>query len=171
MDPIIAFIYIYTYIHYGNPKPDHGIRMIIRNRHLSQKERDSQNCFITFLHWIFITVHPSPYSLRTLHGTYNIYTTIPYHHHNNNINNKMKLIVALLVALSCSWTLSSSSSLVQAKKVVLGQSLSPAAARKLQGRRRAARRNVAVTPKAPEKRRLMKTMTSRQLPYYGTFWE
>ena len=82
----------------------------------------------------------------------------------------MKLIVALLVALSCSWTLSSSS-LVQAKKVVLGQSLSPAAARKLQGRRRAARRNVAVTPKAPEKRRLMKTMTSRQLPYYGTFWE
>ena len=87
----------------------------------------------------------------------------------------MKLIVALLVALSCSWTLSSSSSssssLVQAKKVVLGQSLSPAAARKLQGRRRAARRNVAVTPKAPEKRRLMKTMTSRQLPYYGTFWE
>ena len=82
----------------------------------------------------------------------------------------MKLIVALLVALSCSWTLSSSS-LVQAKKVVLGQSLSPAAARKLQGRRRAARRNVAVTPKAPEKRRLIKTMTSRQLPYYGTFWE
>lgn len=72
----------------------------------------------------------------------------------------MKLIAALLVALSC-WT---SSSLVQAKKVVLGQSLSPAAARTLQRRRRAARRDAAVVTTAPEKRRLMR----RQLPYYGT---